>query len=157
MLTNGLFTRQTCIAGVEIREVPEDHAAYGHAATVNYGLYATRDWKVGEMVGEYTGQVRFSKDCSQSSSRYILHFGKMGAAAGSSGLQQAADQLVIDAEKYGNETRFINHFSGIHSSPNVRFKLKEKDGHNAMVVEVVRQVKGGQELLIDYGPRFKSD
>ena len=103
---------------------------------------------MGEVVGEYTGQVRFSRDCSQSSSRYILQFGKMGAVGHEPG-------LVIDAEKYGNETRFINHSAGIKSSPNVGFKLEDKDGHNAMVVKVLRRVRAGQELLIDYGPCFK--
>lgn len=42
MLTNGMFTRQTRILGVEIREVPEDHASYGRGATVNYTGCAPR-------------------------------------------------------------------------------------------------------------------
>ena len=62
----------------------------------------------------------------------------------------------IDAERFGNETRFINGFRGIAAQPNVAFVpyFAQQTGEVAVAVVTRRLLRRGEELLVDYGSKY---
>jgi hypothetical protein len=69
-------------------------------------------------------------------------------------LQRRAPGLLCDAEKMGNEARFINDFHGTSKNPNVRFerRVDEVSGEVRLGIHVQkRKIRKGEELLITYG------
>ena len=67
-------------------------------------------------------------------------------------------QMNVDAARYGNEMRFMNHFHGSIDDPNVEMVTEHVQGGNSVepviVVRVVRDVHEGEELLVDYGDGY---
>ena len=61
-------------------------------------------------------------------------------------------KLDVDARRYGNETRFINHYANLAEAPNVAFLPYRlpSTGELAIAVTTSRPVKQGEELLADY-------
>lgn len=64
--------------------------------------------------------------------------------------------LDVDAEHFGNETRFINDFKSVRPEPNVEFLLRRLPVTGELSVGVVtrQMVRRGEELLADYGSKF---
>lgn len=64
----------------------------------------------------------------------------------------------IDARKYGNWTRFVNHSKGNY---NVVAKQKTfvsgKIRFSYIEYALIKSVKAGQQLLVDYGPNYEFD
>lgn len=78
----------------------------------SYGLFARLAIPCGTLIGDFTGQVKPQQGRDQS--KYLLevfHDPIMGIS------------LDVDAEHYGNETRFINDYKSLRSEPNVGFTL----------------------------------
>ena len=68
-----------------------------------------------------------------------------------------APGLMCDAEKHGNEARFINDFHGSGKNPNVRFerRVDEDTGEHRLGIHVLkRKIRKGEELLITYGHSY---
>ena len=64
-----------------------------------------------------------------------------------------SNQLVIDGQNHGNETRFINSYFDVATRPNVVFKLRPRPKHVPYpIVEVVvlSKVSTGIEFVLDY-------
>lgn len=69
----------------------------------------------------------------------------------------ALDMYIdVDAQRYGNETRFINDFRGVDESPNVSFcqYIAPATGEMAVGIITSRALQAGSELLADYGNDF---
>eukprot|EP00965_Chrysotila_dentata_P262105 6214470-Pleurochrysis_carterae.AAC.3 len=120
------------------------------------GLFATCDIPAGTYIGDYTGLVIRHKEKNES--KYITEFDVTHA-------NRAVTQLDIDAQKYGNETRMINHYfglAGLADEPNVYFspcvssREHPRNGIAQQHVEVYssKLIRKGEELLLSYGNQY---
>ena len=96
-------------------------------------------------MGDFTGVVK--PQVTHDSSRYLLevfHDPDLGV------------RLDIDAQTYGNETRYINSYQGIAPAPNVAFCVYRAPNTGEIAVGVIATaaIKYGEELLVDYGSKF---
>ena len=64
--------------------------------------------------------------------------------------------ISVDAEKYGNEFRFVNDYHGVIPAPNVRFSRAVAGGLIRIFVVTILPITEGQELLIQYGEEYWS-
>jgi SET domain-containing protein len=63
-------------------------------------------------------------------------------------------RLVVDADRAGNETRFINDYRGIAETPNVQFRVVLDPTRPQVCVVALVAVPQGAELLADYGDAY---
>ena len=116
---------------------------------IGYGVFAEEDISANEMVGEYTGELLSRKKVdalpSLAQADCVMYVGAF--------YQKDAirDHLFVDAKKFGNFTRFINH-SG---NPNVdNFSVLGEDGLWHIPVFTIKPIKKDEQLLIDYGQGY---
>lgn len=123
--------------GVIIQEITNpDHILFGE-----YGLLSRRRWEPFEVIGEYCGVL-----CDgYSDSKYIatLH-------------RDVSDEeaLAIDAQYYGNETRFINDYRNISDKPNTQLVSCNIEGHQKILIVVTEVINPYTEILLDYGDDY---
>ncbi|RFU35139.1 hypothetical protein B7463_g1217, partial [Scytalidium lignicola] len=137
------------------------HPAYGQ-----YGLFATKDLKPGMFILRYLGEIHPSTESPNE---------PLDTSTGVSDVDRHAKSdydlsldrelgLGIDAEKMGNEARFINDYRGVAEKPNVEFKeiwdeVRRERGMGVWVLGEGKSGKGkgvrkGEELLVSYGRGF---
>tara|TARA_X000000368_G_scaffold391628_1_gene355750 strand:+ start:1395 stop:2168 length:774 start_codon:yes stop_codon:yes gene_type:complete len=112
-----------------------------------WGLFAVgRSVKPGKVIGRYDGEVLSLKMMQQrmakkkrDDDRYVMKLGK---------------ELHVDAEKYGNVTRFINHRC---QGANCVVKRKRIYGQEYLGVYAKRRIEIGEEFTFDYGEDFMSN
>ena len=110
------------------------------------GLYAHCDLPSGAWLGDFTGVIK--PQVSNDGSRYLLE----------AFYHPALDiHFDVDAQQYGNESRFINDFRGMADEPNVTFMpyRAPTTGEIAIGVVTLHAVKSDEELLVDYGVHFE--
>ena len=116
--------------------VNESHPTHGQ-----HGLFANKKIAPNEHIIDYVGLVEMNAFESKTSD-YIIHF---------------VDDLSCDAEKIGNEARFINDYRNIsENAPNVKF-LNYTNKENQLRLGVFcgsKCTKKNQELLVSYGKGF---
>ncbi|KAI6091467.1 hypothetical protein F4821DRAFT_226154 [Hypoxylon rubiginosum] len=125
-----------------------------HPANGQAGLFATKCLPPGALVLPYYGQVHHSSNVAHEQSDYDLW------------LDRDVD-LAVDAEKAGNEARFVNDFRGVSTRPNCEFRecwdLRRGERSIAVFVlpagkntnkKLVAGVRKGEELLVSYGKGF---
>ena len=123
------------LKGVQILKIEdEDHPLNGE-----YGLFPTRQWLPFEIIGTYTGEV-----VKNTPGRYVarLFISKNG------------NNWCVDAEKEGNETRFINDYRNIAPEPNVFFSKTVVNGKITILVVVIKPINIGDEIVSDYGEDY---
>ena len=107
------------------------------------GAYAARQLVAGELVGEYAGEIitetELNTRVERQRSEYLFDLGC---------------GLLIDARRYGNATRRINHCA---LAPNVRAQLINGRGVRKVCIYTKCNVEQHAELLFDYGPLFMND
>lgn len=126
-----------------------------HPANGQSGLFAVKDLKPDTFILRYQGEVHLTSDSEtdpHANSNYDLSLDRYLG-------------IGIDAEKMGNEARFINDFRGIGERANAEFRevwderLRER-GIGVFVVPERRDAKGkggikkGEEILVSYGKGF---
>ncbi|KAI9099863.1 hypothetical protein DFS34DRAFT_616325 [Phlyctochytrium arcticum] len=124
---------------VKITAIVED----GHPAQGQCGLVAASNLAPRQLLLDYIGCVHGPSTASTTSDYIIC-------------LDRYTD-LSIDAEKAGNEARFINDFRGTGKKHNVEFEPYRcpKSGQIRMGVWVLnRKIMKGEELLVTYGKGF---
>ncbi|OTB02193.1 hypothetical protein M426DRAFT_62690 [Hypoxylon sp. CI-4A] len=138
------------------RIVPIADAA--HPADGQAGLFAARQLAPGSLVLPYYGVVHSSlppHSAAHERSDYDLWLDRDGA-------------LAVDAEKAGNEARFVNDYRGVASRPNSEFRecWDPRRGERCMAVFVLPAGKNagkkggsggiakGEEILVSYGKGF---
>ncbi|KAF6792377.1 SET domain-containing protein [Colletotrichum sojae] len=140
-------TQATALPSSAVRITPitdEKHPANGQC-----GLFAARHLKPGTFIIPYFGTVH--SDVS-SKSDYDLWLDREAGVA-------------VDADKSGNEARFINDYRGIADQPNAEFReiWSQKFRQRCMAVFVLperRDGRGkggigkGEEILVSYGKGF---
>ncbi|KAI3535939.1 SET domain-containing protein [Colletotrichum tamarilloi] len=129
----------------------------GHPAQGQCGLFATRHLKPGTFVLPYLGTVHPGA-------------GALGAEAGTEKsdydlwLDREAE-VAVDADKGGNEARFINDYRGVGERPNAEFREVwcQRWRQKCMAVWVLPEGKNGrgkggiskgEEILVSYGKGF---
>jgi SET domain-containing protein len=108
---------------------------------VGWGLFASRSFKKGEFLAPYTGVVLPVTLSRLPFSPYTLRWNVFGVLSQS---------FVIDAEKFGNEARFMNHAA----QPNVELIGAYDRGIVHPVLVTRDDVSEGAELLFDYGDDY---
>lgn len=130
---------------------------------IKYGLFAKQDITMGEDVHflEYAGIVRVTtaksgilKQHQYNKSRYVVDLGTRA-------IPNSTDVKLyeIDAQVYGNEARFINHFKGLATEPNVEMfpYFSKNDGKLHVYIDALRNIEAGEQILLDYGPEYWSN
>lgn len=106
---------------------------------IGWGAFALRRIEPGEIVGEYTG-VALEGGLGNS---YTMHY-----LEGDVGID-----IYIDATKFGNETRFINH----SASPNGAFiEAFCSLGLPIICFQATKPIKKDEQVLANYGPNYFS-
>eukprot|EP00466_Bigelowiella_natans_P019624 jgi/Bigna1/144574/aug1.89_g19282 len=120
---------------VRIRVIEDEN----HPAYRQRGLFAAGTIKPRTHIIDYVGKILPESKESQTSD-YIIAF---------------TENLSIDAEKHGNESRFINDFRGTGGKQNVKFDTYEsQEGTRLGVFSMKEPVRKGEELLVTYGRGF---
>ena len=105
-----------------------------HPARTQYGLFAIKELKQYQILGEYTGVV-INKYMNGD---YIASFSNISMSLG------------VNAEKIGNEMRYINHYKNIKNRPNCKFEQTYIQGKPAILIVIIDNIKKDEEILIDY-------
>jgi hypothetical protein len=122
-----------------------------HPAKGQFGLFAAKNLKPGSFIIHYLGLVH-PDSAANLLSDYDLWLDREA-------------EVAVDAEKCGNEARFINDYRGVRDKPNVEFKevWSERFGQKCMAVFVLPQrekgsgkqgIAKGEEILVSYGKGF---
>ena len=128
------------------------------AGLKGFGLFSTHDIPYGYFIGSYEGETLKQKDYmkrypkGESVYVFLVYDG------------QHRDKLYVDASdnSMSNPTRYMNH-DGV--SPNVMYYIESnlimKPNKNDMLFQVrfhaCRDIKVGEELTFDYGPRYANN
>lgn len=107
---------------------------------IGYGVFAKHDIPYLSYIGEYTGELRRRRHFKDKGNDYI--FGYMAGKLGT--------PWVIDAQKKGNFTRFINH----SFYPNINSRGVVIDGVYHVIFFANKTIKKGDQLTYDYGPTY---
>eukprot|EP00899_Mesostigma_viride_P011635 jgi/Mesvir1/20472/Mv12362-RA.2 len=144
------------LEGVEIRELSEDHPVYiaklrTEAKPRVFGVFASKRFeRQGMWVGDYVGVVTTGRS---RANEYVfeIHADQTGAG-------EEFGPVQVDALRWGNELRFMNDYRGVfvRGRPNVKFEVKHDEVTGELRVRVVtlREVRKGDEFLVDYGDMF---
>ncbi|KAI0395255.1 hypothetical protein F5Y17DRAFT_457154 [Xylariaceae sp. FL0594] len=129
-----------------------------HPANGQAGLFAARHLEPGTLILPYYGVVHSSLQphcAAHEQSDYDLWLNKEAGVA-------------VDADKAGNEARFVNDYRGVGQRPNAEFRecWDARYGHQCMAVFVLPTARTGQgktatngiakgtEILVSYGKGF---
>lgn len=104
----------------------------------SFGLFAELAISKGAIIGEYMGERMSLKKLEKQDEDVSNYFTRI-----------VNDDLMIDAKRKGNFTRFINHSE---SQPNVSFVTRADGGHIDIVA--LRDIKPGEQLLANYGSNY---
>jgi len=121
------------VDGVEIVDLPSTHLLAGQK-----GLFATRDFHQYDILGEYTGRI-VKYDDVDNSNLYIFTL---------------VDDIIVDADTYGNELKYVNSHINIADAPNLTSNQCYIDGKPKVLFICNRDIAAGEELLLDYGDAY---
>lgn len=108
---------------------------------LGYGLFAASDLPANSYIGEFTGNVRALYRTHPDANAYCFHYPTR---------LWSWQYTVIDAQKKGNETRFINH----SDQPNLE-PLCVCDRNLLHIIFVCKtDIKSGSQLTYNYGADF---
>eukprot|EP01120_Amphizonella_sp_Union-15-10_P008317 TRINITY_DN2978_c0_g1_i4.p1 TRINITY_DN2978_c0_g1~~TRINITY_DN2978_c0_g1_i4.p1 ORF type:complete len:334 (-),score=44.30 TRINITY_DN2978_c0_g1_i4:66-1067(-) len=136
-----LRNRHATLASLaEIRIIKDSN----HPCNGERGLFAAKDLDEGIFLGEYTGTVSWDQK-TVNYSLYAMDFTHEGSKEGF---------IKLDADRTGNELRFINDFHGISTSPNTLFRKVWVEQEMKVLSVVTEPIKKGQEFTVDYGEQY---
>ena len=112
----------------------------GHPARGQSGLFATKKIPPNTFILFYLGEVHAD---AREASDYDLSLFRT----------QEGISIGVDAQKMGNEARFINDYRGVAAKPNAIFKdVRTEDGELRMSIwSATTEIKRGEEILVSYG------
>jgi hypothetical protein len=131
-----------------------------HPACGQSGLFASRDLKPGIFILQYLGEIHAALPSLNNNNPAL-------DPHANSDYDVSLDReqgIAIDADRKGNEARFINDYRGIAERPNAEFKevwddKRKERGMGVWVLGEGRSGKGrglrkGEEILVSYGRGF---
>ena len=125
------------IDGVIVKTLPNTHYLAGEK-----GAFATKHFEKFDVIGEYTGIIKNVEDTSENN-LYLFNL-------------DYKNDLVIDGEKYSNELKYVNSYLNIAKKPNVASTNVIIDGLPKVLYVCMRNIKPGEEFLIDYGENYNN-
>lgn len=120
----------TTISSVYIRHVSPE---------VGLGIYARKDFKEGDFIGEYTGEVTEKSTDSTYSWSYPPSEGNV-----------LGKRCSLNGGKQGNELRFANH----SEEPNLEMKFVFHGTTWHVIYVAQKHIKKGTQLLTNYGSNY---
>lgn len=108
---------------------------------VGYGVFAEQKISSCTYVGEYTGMIQERKRKHLKNKYYCVRYTVW---------EMGRKHFVIDAEKRGNFTRFINH----SAQPNLSLLSVYWRGLPRMIFVALEEIAAGVQLTFDYGTFF---
>jgi len=108
---------------------------------IGFGVFASERIMPCSYVGEYTGLIQERKPRHVKESNYCIRY---------TSWQTGKRPHVIDAEKMGNFTRFINH----SDQPNVSLVCVYWRGMPRLIFVSLREIPEGGQITFDYGKTF---
>lgn len=134
-----------------------------HPAKGQNGLFAIKDLKPGTFILQYIGEIHSTPNQISLPNTET----QVSDPHANSNYDLSLDReygIGIDADKRGNEARFINDYRGVAEKPNAEFKeiWDERRGERGMGVWVLPEgksgkgkgIKKGEEVLVSYGRGF---
>ncbi|KAK8096171.1 hypothetical protein PG999_014193 [Apiospora kogelbergensis] len=122
----------------EVRTMPPESRIPGQGLFLREHL--PEGLSAGQHVGEYVGELVPLEGPDDA----------LNDAADSNYVYNCNDHFNIDAEKWGNETRFINH----HCRANLVAESIVVGGRRIVAFRALRDIAAGEELTVDYGQDF---
>ncbi|KAK0209087.1 hypothetical protein DFS33DRAFT_1272159 [Desarmillaria ectypa] len=122
-----------------IKIQPTKPAKYG------LGAFAIRELRAWTYIGEYVGEIR-NLSSEESSQRSNI----LNKYTGLNYNFELNSSLTLDAARRGNETRYLNH----SDKPNCDVLVKNVNDEHRIVIFTCENVDKGEELFLDYGPRY---
>lgn len=107
---------------------------------IGYGVWTNSAIPANAYVGEYTGILRKRRFFGRWQNSYCFDYY----------IGETRSRYVIDAEKAGNHTRFINH----SATPNLETASLYCDGLFHVIVYANREIPAGTQLCYDYGENY---
>jgi SET domain-containing protein len=111
----------------------------GDTRRMGYGVYALEAVGKGTIVCKYVGEIIDEKEKE-----------RRAAEPGCAYLMAYANNKYVDAKRYGNESRFINH----SCEPNCRAEEWTVQGVYRIGVVAGRDISTGEEITFNYGSQY---
>ena len=128
---------------VEVKDLPKEHLVFGQK-----GVFAKRKIKQFDIIGEYTGKIT---NKYKNTNKYLSDLFNIDKKNEEKHLSELLKfNYVIDAEKYGNEFRYINSNINISPFPNVQFTDAIIDNYPRVLILAIKDIEIGEELLTQY-------
>jgi hypothetical protein len=108
---------------------------------IGYGVWTNRDIPINSFLGEYTGVIRKRRFFRRWKNLYCFDY-NIGRGKKTS--------FVIDAQEFGNHTRFINH----SFEPNLEPVSVYCEGQIHVVLHASKAIPAGTQLCYDYGEEY---
>jgi hypothetical protein len=126
----------------EIRgNIPLDLTIAWIDETMGYGVWTNMDIPAHTYIGEYTGILRKRLFFGRWKNRYCFDY-NIGEGRNSG--------YVVDAQDFGNYTRFINH----SFDPNLEPASVYCDGRVPIIIYALKAIPAGTQLCYDYGEDY---
>jgi len=106
------------------------------------GAFVCHPVAAGRMIDEYVGELISEAECSR---RFPVH------RNGHNYMFSVTSDVVIDASRVGNDTRYINHDP---VAPNCEPRAWFVRTRWRLALHAARDIAEGEELFFDYGPTF---
>ncbi len=100
------------------------------------GLFASRDFKKGEMIIEYTGEKITEDEANQRGGKYLFELN---------------DQWTIDGKGRENLARYINH----SCKPNAKPEIDDSEEH--IYIYSTKKISAGEEIVYNYGKWYLTE
>jgi histone-lysine N-methyltransferase EZH2 len=126
-------------ANSSIAPFPGLHLSISETPGAGWGLFATRPIAKGQLICEYAGE-RITQEEGDRRGLICDRFNQ-------SYLFQSDKETVIDAQRFGNVARFINH-SG--KKPNCMVRVLQVNGMHTVCIFAALDIDAGRELFFDY-------
>lgn len=105
-------------------------------SSAGLGLFATAEFKKGELVIEYTGERITEAEANRRGGKYLFELN---------------DNFTIDGKGRENTARYLNH----SCKPNCYPELN--DDETQIFIYAKRAIKAGEELTYNYGKMYFND
>ena len=102
-------------------------------SSAGLGLYASRPYKKGELVIEYTGEKISEAEAQRRGGRYLFELN---------------DDWTLDGKERKHSARYINH----SCAPNCRPELTDDEAQ--VYIYAKRTIKAGEEFTYNYGKYY---
>lgn len=118
-----------------------------------FGLFAAEDIKKNEFIIEYVGELVFGDEGERRYIRRQNLFERQESSSYNFTILEGC-QVWVDAARYGNLSRFVNHEVKSKPACNVLTKICLVNGAFRVEFRAKKNIKAWEELLFDYGSTF---